>query len=74
MTDQQKHPLMIEMESTHEDVLRLHPLLQLLEEEGTGEDPIRVIVTLLEAILARLSRIESALSLSAQPSPEPVEL
>lgn len=74
MTEPQKHPLMIEMESTHEDVLRLHPLLALLEEEGTGEDPIRVIVTLLEAILARLSRIESALSLPEEHSPEPVEL
>ncbi|MHA6731581.1 hypothetical protein [Devosia sp. A369] len=75
MTEQKpKHPLMIEMESTHDDVLRLHPLLQLLEEQGTGEDPIRVIVTLLEAILARLSRIESALSLPELPSPAPVEL
>lgn len=74
MTEPQKHPLMIEMEATHEDVLALHPLLQLLEEEGSGEDPIRVIITLLETILARLSRIESALSLPALLSPEPVEL
>jgi hypothetical protein len=70
----ERHPFMKELESTHGDVLALHPLLQLLEEEGTGEDPIRVIVTLLEAILARLSRIESALSLPEQRSPAPVEL
>lgn len=70
----EKHAFMMELESTHGDVLALHPLLQLLEEEGTGEDPVRVIVTLLEAILARLSRIESALSLPEQRSPAPVEL
>ncbi|MDB5530756.1 MAG: hypothetical protein JWR51_3859 [Devosia sp.] len=70
----QSHPFMTELESTHGDVLALHPLLQLLEEEGTGEDPIRVIVTLLEAILGRLSQIESALSLPERHSPEPVEL
>jgi hypothetical protein len=69
-----KHPIIVELESTHGDVLALHPLLQLLEEEGNGEDPIRVVIQLLESILARLSRIESVLSLPARPSPEPVEL
>ena len=73
MSDQ-KHPIMVELESTHGDVLALHPLLQLLEEEGNGQDPTRVIIQLLESTLARLSRIESGLSLHEQSSPEPVEL
>ncbi|RDE09891.1 hypothetical protein [Pelagibacterium lacus] len=72
MTEPQKHPLMIEMESTHQDVLTLHPLLALLhEQEGSGEDPIMLIAELLAKIEARLATIEGALSIS---SSEPVKL
>jgi hypothetical protein len=63
---------MIEMESTHQDVLTLHPLLALLEEpEGNGDDPLMILAELLAKIEARLAAIEEALSIS--PS-EPVEL
>ena len=67
-----KHPLMIEMEATHEDVVKLHPLLSLLEEqEGSGEDPLMLLAELLAKIETRLGAIEGALSVS---STEPVEL
>lgn len=68
------HPLMIEMMSTHDDVLKLHPLLALLQEPGADEDPILVIIRLLEQILRQLSRIESAVSVPSTGSREPVEL
>lgn len=68
---QQKHPFFLELEETHEDVLRLHPLLQLLEEEGTGEDPLMILADLLAKIETRLAAIEGALSIS---SSEPIEL
>lgn len=68
------HPFMIEMMSTHDDVLKLHPLLALLQEPGAEEDPILVIIRLLEQILRQLSRIESAVCKPSTRSPEPVEL
>ena len=70
---EQKHPFWAELESTHQDVQALHPLLTLLDQpEGSEEDPIMLIAELLAAIEARLGAIESALS--PPPSTEPVEL
>lgn len=71
MTEQKKHPLMIELEETHQDVRALHPLLDLLEPEGSEDDPIMLIAELLAKIEARLAAIEEVLSIS---SSEPVEL
>jgi hypothetical protein len=68
---EQKHPAMIAIEATHQDVKVLHPLLALLDQEGSGEDPLMLLAELLAAIEARLSAIEAAVSIS---SSEPVEL
>ena len=57
MTDQ-KHPILQEMEETHEDVRRLHPLLDLLDQEGSGEDdPLMILADLLASIEGRLGAI-----------------
>lgn len=72
MTEPKKHhPFLMELEETHQDVMRLHPLLQLLEEAGGGEDPLMILADLLAKIETRLAAIEGALSIS---SSEPIEL
>lgn len=71
MTDQ-KHPFLTRLETTHEDVKRLHPLLSLLEQEGSEDDPLMILADLLARIEARLATIEAALSLPS--STGPVEL
>jgi len=71
MTDQKRHPFLVELEETHEDVRLLHPLLDLLEQPEGGEDPLPILADLLARIEARLVAIEEALSIS---SSEPVEL
>ncbi|MHA6730262.1 hypothetical protein [Devosia sp. A369] len=61
--EQKKHPFMTELETTHQDVRLLHPLLDLLDEQEVGEDPVMLIADLLAKIEARLAAIEAALSL-----------
>ncbi len=68
----EKHPIMIELEETHQDVRLLHPLLDLLDQPEGGEDPLMILADLLAKIEARLAAIETALS--PQHSTEPVEL
>lgn len=71
---EQRHPLMIELEETHQDVRTLHPLLSLLDQpESSGEDdPLMILADMLGRIEARLAAIEAALS--PPHSTEPVEL
>jgi hypothetical protein len=69
---EQKHPLMTAIEATHGDVKALHPLLDLLNQEADGEDPLMILADLLARIEIRLLAIEAALSLPH--STEPVEL
>lgn len=67
-----RHPILIELEQTHADVLTLHPLLDLLQDHENGEDPIMLIAGLLVAIEGRLASIEQVLSLPS--STTPIEL
>ena len=64
MTDQKKHPFLVELEETHEDVRLLHPLLGLLDQPQGGEDPLMILADMLARIEARLGAIEEALSIS----------
>lgn len=68
----EKHPFWAELESTHQDVQALHPLLALLDQPEGGEDPLMILADLLARIEARLTAIEAALSPPL--STEPVEL
>lgn len=69
----EKHPFMAKLETTHQDVQALHPLLSLLEEQESGEDdPLMILADLLARIEARLAAIEAVLS--SPHSTEPVEL
>lgn len=68
----QKHPVMTAIEATHSDVRLLHPLLDLLDQESEGEDPLMILADMLARIEARLGAIEAALSVTY--STEPVEL
>ena len=48
----QKHPVMSAIEATHQDVRLLHPLLDLLDQESGGEDPLMILANMLARIEA----------------------